>query len=131
MNKFDQNKTGVQVGNRDTKGYYNIYTPCDRNSGQLLGMSVFYVNPVIPHHFTYSDPMYSNQSPQDCPGMNLGNLGKIQHVSTIRKSAPTSQCHGGGILGSVISLIYEEKSPIHSHTGEHIPEHPVHQKPCV
>ena len=26
MNKFDQNRTGVQVGNRGTKGYYNIHT---------------------------------------------------------------------------------------------------------
>ena len=26
MDKFDQNRTGVQVGNRGTKGYYNIYT---------------------------------------------------------------------------------------------------------
>ena len=26
MNQFDQNRTGVQVGNRATKGYYNIYT---------------------------------------------------------------------------------------------------------
>ncbi len=27
MNKYDQKRIGVQVGNRATKGYYNISTP--------------------------------------------------------------------------------------------------------
>ena len=35
MDKFDQNRTGVQVGNRGTKGYYNIYTHQENKLCQL------------------------------------------------------------------------------------------------
>ena len=38
MNRFDQNRTGVQVGNRGTKGHYNIYTLVNHVSGVNIGL---------------------------------------------------------------------------------------------